>query len=244
MEENQLNTGNQSPAQTETLAAPTQEPPAVCAKCGKTPCVCSAMPKPELDERVLSAICYVPFLALLTSPVAVIKKPKSKFCEFHASQGLVLFIVWFISLWVVAIFPSLLVGSLIWFLLLLASLMGIFKAWGGAQFEIPGLAAIAKHLPVKNLFVAVKKEAAIVQNVEQTPMTSEAPKPEVTQDQVVSAPEVPVIPASRPEIHTEAPKEAIDATQAQPQDPSSTVPTMPQSPEASEKAEDEVPPSI
>lgn len=127
-------------------------------------------PKPNVpvDEKVLSAICYVPFLTLLTSPLAVIKKPDSKFCEFHASQGLVLFIVWFISLWVLAIVPSLMLGGILWILLLVASVFGFVKAFTGVEFRVPGLSIFAAYIPVKKFFGVVKKQATVA-GVSQAP---------------------------------------------------------------------------
>lgn len=114
-----------------------------------------------MDEKVLAALCYVPFLSLLTCPLAVIKKPQSKFCEFHASQALLLFVAWFLSLLVLATIPSLALGGVLWLALLLASLFGIVKAFTGYEFKIPGLGALATHIPVKSFFVSVKKQAGV-----------------------------------------------------------------------------------
>lgn len=149
------------PAPAPVVQAPASAPAPAPAPAAPAPAPQAPKPQVPVDEKVLSAICYIPFLTLLTSPLAVIKKPDSKFCEFHASQGLVLFIVWFISLWVLAIVPSLMLGGILWILLLVASVFGFVKAFTGVEFKIPGLSVFAAYIPVKKFFGAVKKQATV-----------------------------------------------------------------------------------
>ncbi|MBU1992438.1 MAG: hypothetical protein ABH856_00895 [Patescibacteria group bacterium] len=155
-----------------------------------------AKPKPQipLDERILGGLCYVPFLTLLTSPLAVIKKPKSEYCAFHASQGIVLFVLWFASLLVAAFVPPV-IGGVIWLVLLFASLFGLFKAFTGDMFKIPGLAAVAVHIPVQKFFGTVKKQAGIP---EEGPKPVEAPVEEAPAE----------APAEEEKPAVEAPAEA------------------------------------
>ena len=205
--------GEQAPA---TEAAPEAQPEAAVEQ---KP-VEAQKPQVPSDERMLSAICYVPFLALLTSPLAVIKKPESKFCEFHASQGLVLFVVWFISLWVLAIVPSLMLGGVIWLLLLIASVLGLIKAFSGSEFKIPGLAAVAVHVPVKKLFGAVKKQAGVAKEGEAVA------EPAPAEEAPAEVPEAPVEEPKEEKVAPEAPaEEPAEPAEAPAEEPKEEAPT-------------------
>lgn len=156
--------GNPEPAQpapvtTEEETKPTSTPEPAAAPAPAAPAAPVQSPH-STEERILSALCYVPFLTILTSPLAVIKKPGSKFCEFHASQGILLFVVWFVSLFLAAALAPM-IGGLIWLLLLVASAVGVVKAWSGSEFRIPGLAPFAKYVPVSKFFGAVKVQAGM-----------------------------------------------------------------------------------
>ena len=185
MEDTQQNQPvNEQPAQSVEQAPVEQKP---------------AEPKPNVpgDEKLLGALCYVPFLCALTCPLAVIKKPQSKFTEFHAGQGFVLFITWFLSLFVVGIIGSLFLGSLIWLLLLAACAVGLVMAFSGEMFQIPGLSAVAAHVPVKKFFGTVKKQAGVPQetSTEEAPVEEPVVEAPVVEQPVVEEPvaETPVV---------------------------------------------------
>jgi uncharacterized membrane protein len=216
MEDTQQNqpVNEQAPAQTEAPAA------------------VPAAPKPNVpsDEKLLGALCYVPFLCALTCPLAVIKKPESKFTEFHAGQGFVLFVTWFLSLFVVGILGSLMIGSLLWLLLLAASGLGLIKAFAGEMFEIPGLSAVAAHIPVKKFFGTVKKQAGV--QPEATPEAPAAPETPEAAPEAPVAEEAPVAPATPevPEVAAEAPV-AVETPEVAPEAPAAVEPEVPAVPE-------------
>lgn len=93
------------------------------------------------DEKTLSAIGYLGILFL----IPLLAKKESKFCQFHAKQGLVLFIAdvilsfvgWIPFLgWII-----LAVGGILVFILMI---MGIINAASGKYWEMPVLGQYAK----------------------------------------------------------------------------------------------------
>jgi len=87
----------------------------------------------DLDVEVnknMAVLSYVWILCL----VPLLGKRDSKFAQFHAKQGLVLFvleIIAFLLIW----FP--LFGQLFMLLLIVISVMGIIKTLNGEWWEIP-----------------------------------------------------------------------------------------------------------
>lgn len=90
------------------------------------------------ENRVLAALSYVFLLFLL--PLA---KKNSPFCQFHAKQGLVLFIAW-IPVSFIAMIP--LIGWIAWLSLLIIDLMAISKTLNGEMWELPWLGKYAKQI--------------------------------------------------------------------------------------------------
>ena len=95
------------------------------------------------SNRALATISYfwifafVPFLLRKDSPYVL----------FHAKQGIVLAIAWFL-VWIIGIIPIL--GWLVFFfgsiILLVVNLMAIIKAWHGEEWKIPYLHDYVKVL--------------------------------------------------------------------------------------------------
>ncbi len=82
------------------------------------------------DNKVMAALSYAWILFL----VPLLGKRDSKFAQFHAKQGLVLFIIELIAsllMW----FPVF--GQLIMLALLVVSVLGIIKALNGEWWKIP-----------------------------------------------------------------------------------------------------------
>ena len=77
-------------------------------------------------NKVVAALSYVWILFL----VPLLGKKDSEFVQFHAKQGLVLFLISFLS-W----FPVL--GWIIGIILIIISIMGIVKTLNGEKWEIP-----------------------------------------------------------------------------------------------------------
>ncbi|MFH1226107.1 MAG: DUF4870 domain-containing protein [bacterium] len=92
------------------------------------------------DNKIVAAIGYIFILCLLP----LLGKKDSEFAQFHAKQGLVLVICWFI-IWVVGavIWPILAIGNIA---LLVLSIMGIVNALAGKYWEMPFLGKYAKKI--------------------------------------------------------------------------------------------------
>ncbi len=87
----------------------------------------------------LGILCFVPLLA----------KKESKFAQFHAKQGLVLFIVEVIGVFL-HIIPILgwIVAWMLFIACAVASIMGIVNAINGEEKDIPGVAELAKKFNI------------------------------------------------------------------------------------------------
>ncbi|MFH1173193.1 MAG: DUF4870 domain-containing protein [bacterium] len=95
------------------------------------------------DNRVLAAISYVFILCL----IPLLGKKDSDYVQFHAKQGLVLVIGWFV-IWVILIIPVL--GWLVNFfgtiILIILSIMGIVNALAGKKWVMPFLGKYADKI--------------------------------------------------------------------------------------------------
>ena len=81
-------------------------------------------------NKVMAALSYVWILCL----VPLLGKRDSEFAQFHAKQGLVLFIIEIVASLLVW-FP--IIGQLVMLALLIVSVVGIVKALNGERWEIP-----------------------------------------------------------------------------------------------------------
>jgi uncharacterized membrane protein len=94
------------------------------------------------ENKVMAAIGYISILCF----VPLLLKKDSPYAQFHAKQGLALFIIEAISFvisWTVILSP---VSAVVSFVCLLVSVYGIYLAMTGEQKEIPGVSHIAKML--------------------------------------------------------------------------------------------------
>ncbi|MFA5248266.1 MAG: hypothetical protein WC415_03400 [Patescibacteria group bacterium] len=82
--------------------------------------------KDATNNKYTAVLSYIWILFL----IPLIMKKDSKFCQFHAKQGLVLFIISLIS-W----FP--LFGWIIGIAVLVVSLIGVLKVLAGEYWNIP-----------------------------------------------------------------------------------------------------------
>jgi uncharacterized membrane protein len=187
----------QQPAQPEKPAAP-PKPPA------KPPV------KTTQEERMWSAIGYIAFLGVVTLAMM----PKSEFCKKHASQGIVIFALWFVGLILLAL-PIALVNGLGFLIIVIATALAIFgivKSISSYELKLPVLSDLAKMVPV----------GAIVGK-----MTGKTPPP--------GAPKPGEKPAEAPEApagaNEESSKEEAPASEAQPEAPKSEAPAEPKAEE-------------
>ncbi|OGF30748.1 hypothetical protein A3H09_03330 [Candidatus Falkowbacteria bacterium RIFCSPLOWO2_12_FULL_45_13] len=88
-----------------------------------------------LNNKIVAALSYVWILFLLP----LLLKRDSKFCQFHAKQGLILFVLSFIT-W----FPV--IGWLIGLAIIVVSVVGIIKALAGEWWKTPYLYDLSKKI--------------------------------------------------------------------------------------------------
>jgi uncharacterized membrane protein len=113
---------------------------------------------PNSEDKVFAALSYVSILFL----VPLILRRDSKYVFFHAKQGMTLFIlevlVWILfsvlgslmtvvspyGAWALIAFLNTLVG----WAFVIVSVVGIYYAWTGVEWEMPVLGKYAKQLKV------------------------------------------------------------------------------------------------
>jgi uncharacterized membrane protein len=103
------------------------------------------MSKPTGEQIVFGILAYLGILVLI--PLLV--KKDDDFVHFHAKQGLVMLIVW-IAVWIVAMVPFIgwVLGSLLWLIVAIVSLIAIVKVLMGEKWEIPVVCTYADKLNV------------------------------------------------------------------------------------------------
>lgn len=96
------------------------------------------MTKDAQDNRVLAALSYVFFLFILP-----LGKKDSKFCQFHAKQGIIIFVAW-IAVSFLGWIPF--IGWAAWVSLLVTTIMAIVKTLKGEMWEIPYVSTYASKI--------------------------------------------------------------------------------------------------
>lgn len=96
--------------------------------------------KKDIEEnKVVAALSYVWILCL----VPLFLKKNSKFCHFHAKQGLLLFIIEVIGM---VIFPIPFLGWILFILVVVFSILGVRAALAGEYWEMPILGRYTNKL--------------------------------------------------------------------------------------------------
>jgi len=96
--------------------------------------------KKDIEENsVVAAMSYIYILCLLP----LFLKRKSKFAQFHAKQGLLLFIIEVLLGW---FFPVPVIGWALGLLVLLLAFLGVVNALNGKYWEMPFLGRYTKKL--------------------------------------------------------------------------------------------------
>jgi uncharacterized membrane protein len=91
------------------------------------------------ENKIVAALSYLNILFL----IPLFLKRDSKFAQFHAKQGLVMFVVFLVG-WVVFWIP--IFGWLLWLALVVADIVAIIKALQGRYWEIPVIGEWAKKI--------------------------------------------------------------------------------------------------
>jgi uncharacterized membrane protein len=96
------------------------------------------------DDKVMAAIAYIWVLCFVT----LLMKKDNEYCQFHAKQGLVLFLFSFVVM-VLGMIPVLgwfIVLPIGWLIIVVLSILGILNALQGKKWEMPFLGKYAKKI--------------------------------------------------------------------------------------------------
>ncbi|MBU1037185.1 hypothetical protein KKF32_04085 [Patescibacteria group bacterium] len=91
------------------------------------------------ENKIIASISYLWILCL----IPLFLKRSSKFAQFHAKQGLILFIVEIVG-WLVFWIP--IIGWLLGLAILVIAILGIVNAWQGNYWEMPILGKYAQKI--------------------------------------------------------------------------------------------------
>ena len=105
----------------------------------------------EFGDRTWAMICYLPVFNVITCVLASVKMVHSKFCLFHARQGLVLFAFWFLTIFV-ALFSQFL-SLILWIVVLVLHAAGFIISLNMQQTELPVVGKLAMRIPAFMLFI-------------------------------------------------------------------------------------------
>ncbi len=108
------------------------------------------------DDRKWGLICYIPIINILTCAITAVMKVKSKFAVFHARQGLVLFVCWFVTILIAFFSPVL--SLMMWGAVLLLHAAGMVIAYAGNMTKIPVLGDLAMRIPETYIFTLLTQK--------------------------------------------------------------------------------------
>ena len=135
----------------------------------------SSQPQPPVtaDEKLWGALAYVPMVAL----VAFLIKPHSDFVKLHGRQGLLIFLIFFFTIFLYVILPPIgpLFGGLIQLAMFVIGVFSVYQAFMGNWWKIPVLGGIADALPVEMFTQTATTAITGQQPAAQPPMEQAAP---------------------------------------------------------------------
>jgi uncharacterized membrane protein len=120
-------------------------------------------------EKMYGLLSYLPFVHFVT----LILKPESAFVRLHARQGLLLFLLFFFSGIIAALFSSFgLIGAILAFFIAfiplaitILAVYSMYLALVGTWWKIPVLGAISEIIPIE-LFAKIAKETVTDQVIQ------------------------------------------------------------------------------
>ena len=111
-------------------------------------------------ERKWAFACYLPVINVITCVLASVRLVQSEFVLFHARQGLVLFLFWFITI-IVALFSQFL-SLLFWIIMLLLHGAGMAIAAVGSDAKIPVVGNLGSKIPPYFIYRLLTKKTTDV----------------------------------------------------------------------------------
>lgn len=98
------------------------------------------------DEKIFAVIGYLAFLFV----VPLLVKPKSKFCQHHAKQSMIMFLLFIVILIVLAAVP--LIGSIFTLGIFALYIIAIYRAYRGDLWNIPVISSLSGKIDVSSLY--------------------------------------------------------------------------------------------
>jgi len=102
------------------------------------------------SDRKWAMSCYIPVFNIVFCALASVRKVISKFCLFHARQGLALFGLWIVTIFIALISQTL--SLMLWGVVLLLHGSGMIIAYNKAETKVPVLGQLAMKIPEYYLF--------------------------------------------------------------------------------------------
>ncbi|MBM3256290.1 MAG: DUF4870 domain-containing protein [Candidatus Moranbacteria bacterium] len=102
----------------------------------------------DLEEN--KAVTFLSYLGILCL-IPLLAKKESKFAQFHAKQGLVLFISWLAIAWISGFIPVIgwfIIAPAVSILGIVLSIMGLINVAQGEMKELPIVGEIAKKFEI------------------------------------------------------------------------------------------------
>lgn len=93
------------------------------------------------ENKLVAALSYLGILFL----VPLLVKRESPFCQFHAKQGLVFCIIFFVG-WILFMIPVL--GWLAWLAVVILDIVALVKTLSGERWEVPIIGDLAKKINI------------------------------------------------------------------------------------------------
>ncbi len=131
-------------------------------------------PVTDSNEKLWSAIAYVPMMALLS----LLIKPDSAYVRLHGRQGLLIFLLFFVSIFLYVILVPLgpLLAGLAQLGLFVIGFYSAVQALLGNWWKIPVLGDIAENIPVDFL---TKTATQVLTGQQSTTTTEQTPPTDV-----------------------------------------------------------------
>ncbi len=134
------------------------------------------------SDRKWAISCYIPVFNIVICVLAAIRKVNSKFCLFHARQGLALFGLWFITIAVALISQTL--SLMLWGVVLLLHGTGVFMAYKKSETQIPILGQLGLRIPEYYIFELLTGKKPEIQSQPVDETIAKPKKAETTGEQV------------------------------------------------------------
>lgn len=114
-------------------------------------------PKVTNEEKIWALISYIPLMAVMS----LVLQPKSEFIKLHGRQGLLIFLIFFFSIFVYLVpYIGPVIGIFVHMACIGVGIFSMYQAFIGNWWKIPVLGDIAELIPVE-MFVKVTRSAVM-----------------------------------------------------------------------------------